>query len=201
MFDTHLRPLIAPPLQRLGVRLARAGATADGVTLVGFALGLAAAGAVAMGAFGAAAGLFIAGRLADGLDGAIAQATAKTDRGGYLDIVLDFTVYAAMPLAFAVHAPATNALAAATLLAAIVVNGGAFLAFAIMAERRGLTSAAQGEKSLYFLAGLAEGAETIAVYVLACLFPSQFPLLAYAFAALCVLSAGGRVVMAWRLLR
>jgi phosphatidylglycerophosphate synthase len=201
MFDSTLRPLIDPPLARLGRALAARGISADAMTVFGCGLGLAAAIAITVGAFGLALALFVAGRVVDGLDGAIARATAKTDRGGYLDIVLDFAVYAAIPLAFAVYDPWHNALAAAALLAAVVLNGSAFLAYAVMAERRGLATTAQGEKSLYFIAGLAEGAETIAVYVACCLWPGAFAMLAGGFAAVCFVSGVARIAMAWRVLR
>ena len=55
---------------------------------------------------GAALLLFILNRLFDGLDGAVARATRRTDRGGFLDIVFDFAVYGAVPLAFALREPA-----------------------------------------------------------------------------------------------
>lgn len=86
------------------------------------------------------------------------------------------------------------------MLASFLANGSAFLAFAIMAERRGLTTAAQGNKSLYYMMGLAEGTETIAVFVLCCLLPASFPWLATGFAVLCLLSAAARIVYAWRAL-
>lgn len=201
MLNSRLRVLIDPPLQRMGQALARRGIGADALTVGGCGLGLASAVAIALGGFGLALLLFLGGRIVDGLDGAVARATAKTDRGGFLDIVLDFAVYAAIPLAFALYDPAANALMAATLLAAIVLNGSAFLAFAIMAERRGLASVAQGEKSLYFIAGLAEGTETIAVYAACCLWPAAFPWLAGGFALLCIASGLARIAVAWRVLR
>ena len=200
MLDARLRPLIDPPLNAVALRLARAGVTADAMTLFGCALGLLAALAIVLQAYGTALALFVAGRMADGLDGAVSRATTPTDRGGYLDIVLDFAVYAAIPLAFAVAAPGSNALAAATLLAAIILNGSAFLAFAVMAERRGIASEAQGRKSLYYVAGLAEGTETIAAYVAMMLWPKAFPLIAYAFAAVCAVSGIARIALAWRLI-
>ena len=79
-------------------------------------------------------------RFGDGLDGAIARATAPTDRGGFLDISLDFIVYAAIPLAFAIYDPAQNALSAAILLASFLANGGAFLAFARLGRTGGASS-------------------------------------------------------------
>jgi phosphatidylglycerophosphate synthase len=176
------------------------GLSADRLTLAGFAVGLAAAVAIALGATGTGLALFLAGRVLDGLDGAVARIEGATDRGGYLDIVCDFAVYAALPLAFACLDPARNALAAAVLLASFLVNGSAFFAFAAIAAKRGLETAQQGPKSIYYLAGLAEGAETILVFSFCCLVPAWFPALAVAFALLCGVSAVARVAAAWHLL-
>ncbi len=80
--------------------------------------------------------LLLLSRLCDGLDGAVARHTQKTDRGGFLDIVLDFAFYGVIPLGFVVAEPAQNAVAGAVLLFAFYVNGASFLAYAIMAEKR-----------------------------------------------------------------
>lgn len=200
MLDAHVRPLIDPPLAAAGRWLARRGWSADSLTMLAFGLGLAAAAAIAGGATIIGLVPLLAGRLCDGLDGAVAGATRRTDRGAFLDITLDFAFYAAVPLAFAVLDPARNGFPAALLLAAFLANGSAFLAFAIMAERRGLATSAQGHKSLYYMMGLAEGTETIAVFVLFCLLPVSFPWLAIGFAVLCLLSAAARVAHAWQAL-
>lgn len=183
-----------------GHRLASHGLKADHITIAGFGIGLCAAVAISLGQFGLGLGLILVNRLADGLDGAVARATAPTDRGGFLDVVLDFVFYAAIPVAFAVLDPARNALPAAILLAAFLANGGAFLAYALLAERCGLRTEDHGAKSLYYLSGLAEGFETIVVFVACCLWPQAFPWVAAAFAALCAASAAGRIVTGWRTL-
>lgn len=200
MFDARLRPLIDPALDAAGRRLAAAGVGADALTLTGFSAGLAAAAAVALGWFGLGAVLVLANRLADGLDGAVARAAGGSDRGGFLDIALDFAFYGLIPLAFAVADPAANALAAAAVLAAFYVNGAAFLAFAALAGKRGLSTTAQGVKAIYYLAGLMEGAETVAVFLAWCLLPGWFAPLAAAMAALTALSAAARIVMGARAL-
>ena len=179
MFDAALRPWIDPPLDATGRWLAAHGVIADQVTVAGFAIGLGAALSVASGQFGLGLALILANRLADRLDGAIARATKPTRRGGFLDIVLDFIFYASIPLAFAVFDPTRNALAAATLIASSLANGGAFLAYAVMAAKQGLTTSAQGEKLIYYVAGLAEGGETIAVFCALCLWPDAFAWIAY----------------------
>ncbi|MCX2723660.1 CDP-alcohol phosphatidyltransferase family protein [Roseibium salinum] len=201
MFDARLRPLMDPPLNRMGQMLAGFGITANGMTLAGFAFGVAAMAAIVMGATLAGFVLIALNRLADGLDGAIARATRKTNLGGYLDITLDFFFYGAIPLAFAILDPDANALPAAALLFSFYANGSAFLAFAVMAERTGLRTDAQGAKSLYYLGGLAEGAETVAVFLLMALIPGLFPVLAWGFAIICLVSAGARVMIGVRALR
>lgn len=198
MLDATLRPWIDPPLNALGRGLAARGVSADQMTLAGFVAGIAAAAAIALGYPLWGLVLILVNRICDGLDGAIARASSPTDRGGFLDIALDFMFYAAVPLAFAVHAPERNALAAAMLLAAFLANAAAFLGFAAIAARRGETTTAQGLKSIYYVAGLAEGTETIVVFCLACLWPEAFAWLAVVFAAVCGLSAAGRVWIGWR---
>jgi phosphatidylglycerophosphate synthase len=200
MFDARIRPLIDPPLNAMGARLAHAGVTANAVTITGFVIGIAAVAAIILGQFMLAAVLVVVSRLADGLDGAVARATQKTDFGGFLDIVLDFIFYGAVPLAFAIYDSAANALPAAVLLMAYFANGSAFLAFAIMAERRGLETTAQGQKSLYYAIGVAEGAETIAASTLFCILPGHFGAIAYVYAAMCAASAAGRLLFARRVL-
>ena len=195
MLDACLRPLIDPPLNRMGRHLANAGVGPNSVTLVGFVLGLGAAVSIALGEFLLGFFLIALNRFADGLDGAVARAVGKTDLGGYLDITLDFFFYGAIPLAFAIQNPEANALPAAALLCSFYANGSAFLAFAIMAERRGLSTDRQGKKSLYYLGGLAEGTETITLFLLMALFPDWVAVLAWVFTVVCLISAASRVMI------
>ena len=196
MLDAAARKLIDPPLNAAGRRLARLGATADQVTLAGLALGLLAAALIGAGRPGLALVPLLLSRLADGLDGAVARATRRTDYGGYLDIAADFLFYGAVPLAFVLGDPAANGAAGAFLLASFYFNGTSFLGYAILAEKRGLATAAQGVKSLYFSNGLLEGTETIAFFVLLCLLPGWFSPLAWAFGALCYITATLRLLAA-----
>ncbi|MBL8345638.1 MAG: CDP-alcohol phosphatidyltransferase family protein [Rubrivivax sp.] len=197
MLDRALLGLLKPALQRAARRLASAGVSADAVTLCGLALGVAAAAAIALAQPLLGLALIGASRLADGLDGELARATAPTDRGAFLDITLDFLFYAGIPLAFAVADPAANALPAAVLLAAFIGTGSSFLAFAVLAERRGLRSTGYPSKGFYYLGGLTEGAETIACFALMCLVPQHFAWWAYGFAALCALTLVTRLVAGW----
>ena len=201
MLDRHLRPYIDPPLNLIGGHAARLGMQANAVTLVGLVIGLAAAGAIVAGYFLLAILLILASRLADGLDGAVARANGVTDFGGYLDITCDYVFYAAIPLAFVMLDPSAHGVAGAFLLLSFYVNGGSFLGFAILAEKKGLRNGAHGTKSLYFTSGLLEGTETIAFFLLLCLLPGWFVPLAWGFGILCLITAGARVALAARTFR
>lgn len=195
MFDRFARSLIDSPLNKTGLLVARTGISANQLSLAGAAAGLCAALAVASGYFMLGLAFIIVSRGLDGLDGAVARATKPTDFGGYLDILCDYVFYVGVPLGFALAAP-ENRLPALFLVASFVLSGTSFLAYAALAEKRGLKTDAQGQKSFYYMAGLAEGSETIAVFVLFCLLPEWFGLLAYAFAALCVATMVGRALQA-----
>lgn len=193
MFDGVARKAIDPFLDKLGKGLANAGIGANAVTVAGFCIGCAAATAIASGWYWTGAVLILLSRLGDGLDGVVARHRGATDFGGYLDIVLDFAFYGMIPAAFAFADPAMNALPAAVLLLSFYINGASFLAYAILAEKRKLTEAPRGKKSIFFTTGLAEATETLAVFLLACLFPHWFPVLAYGFASICFWTAGNRI--------
>ena len=200
MFDRPAQALIRPALQAVAAVLVRRGVGADQVSWAGFALGMAAAACVAVQQPLAGLALLLASRLADGLDGAVARLTRPTDRGAFLDITLDFLFYASIPLAFALADPAANALAAAVLLAAFIGTGSSFLAFAVLAERRGLQNLNYPEKGLYYLGGLTEAGETLACFAAMCLWPAAFAPLALGFAALCGLTTVARLVAGWHAL-
>ncbi len=100
MLDGQIRRWIDPPLDRLGIVLARLGLSANAVTVGGFLVGMGAWIALAFQSYITALILIVANRIADGLDGPLARRLGPTDLGGYLDIVLDFLFYAGVPFFF-----------------------------------------------------------------------------------------------------
>lgn len=198
MLDGWARRKIEPAVDAAARQIARSGISANGMTLLAFALGIISAAALAYGWYLTGLALLLASRLGDGLDGALARLNGKTDFGGFLDIVLDFGVYGAIPLGFAVADPTANALAAAALIASFYVNGASFLAFSVLAEKNRLATDIRGQKSIYFTTGLAEAGETLAIFAAACLFPTAFPWLASTFAGICLYTALSRIMLARR---
>jgi len=170
MLDAKLRPYIDPPLNAAGRTLASWGINANQITLLGMLI--------------VALGLILVGRIFDGLDGAVARASSTSDFGGYLDIVCDFVFYVSVPLAFGLADPEKLPYAAA-LIAAFTLTGISFLAYAVMAEKRGATTEAHGKKSFFYNTGLAEGTETIVCFVLMCLMPAHFVWIAGVYTAMC----------------
>ncbi len=196
MLDGWIRRKIDPVLDNIAATIADTGVSANMITVAGCVIGLLGAGAIAYQNFLLGLALLLVSRLGDGLDGAIAKINGKTDLGGYLDIVLDFVFYGAIPMGFVLANPAANAIPGAALILSFYINGSSFLAYAIIAEKRGLESSTRGSKSLYFTTGLAEATETIGVFVAMCLLPELFPILAWAFAAICIYTATVRIVQA-----
>ncbi|MGX1097354.1 CDP-alcohol phosphatidyltransferase family protein [Amorphus sp. MBR-141] len=199
MLDHRLLPLqrriLANPARVLSAR----GVQADSLSLSGFALGLMGCALVAGGFYLPALGFILLNRLFDGLDGAVARQSVPTDRGAFLDIALDFFFYAAVPFSFALADPTRNALAAAALLLAFVGTGSSFLAFAVIAAKRGLAASAFPQKGIYYLGGLTEGAETILIFAAMCVWPDYFAVLAWIFAALALVTTATRWLWGWRI--
>lgn len=194
MFDRALNAALQRPLQRLASGLNALGLRADQMTWAGFAIGLSAVPLIAVGHSQWAILSIALNRLADGLDGAMARLTRPTDRGAFLDISLDFLFYASIPLAFALADPSGNGLPSALLIYSFIGTGCTFLAFAVLAAKRGMASAAYPGKGFYYLGGLTESTETVAVFVLMCAMPAWFSPLAYGFAGLCALTTIIRIV-------
>ncbi len=197
MIDAHILPLQRRLLAEPARGLVRMGVRADQLTVVGCIVGVLAAGAAALGLYGLALLGLALNRLADGLDGEVARLTRPTDRGAFLDIALDFVSYALFPLGFVLSDPSVNAVPGAVLIASFVLSGSSFLAFSAIAAKRGMTAQDYPQKGIFYLGGLTEGFETIAVFVAFCLFPSAFPVLAYVFAAAATVTGLTRYAAGW----
>ena len=193
MLDKTILDKTRNTLLRLANHLLTAGVTANQVTVCGFMVGMLAVPLIIFDQTLLALACIILNRLLDGLDGTLARLSTPTDRGGFLDIVLDFIFYSSIPLAFAIADPSANALAAAVLIYAFIGTSCSFLAFATIAAKRQMSSTQFPNKSFYYLGGLTEATETIVLFGVMCLFPNYFSPLAYFFAALCAVTTVLRI--------
>ena len=186
--------------------MARKGITPNMLTATGFFFAIINFVCLALSLYGLALFFIILNRLMDGLDGAVARQktdtsdnhkTQETDLGGFLDIVSDFIFYAGSVFFFAVG-QSQHALAAAFLLFCFMGTASSFLAYAIIASKRGINHSRQGKKSFFYLSGITEGSETVLFLILICLLPSYFAYLSVTFGILCLLTTVGRIGQAIR---
>ncbi|WP_352339462.1 CDP-alcohol phosphatidyltransferase family protein [Psychrobacter sp. 16-MNA-CIBAN-0192] len=194
MLDKYLTPIIKPLLTPVVILLHKRSITADQLTVVGFLIGLLALPLLAFEYWYAALAAIVLNRIFDGLDGALARyAKQSSSAGGYLDITLDFLFYAAIPLGFILANPEQNAIAGALLLATFIGTGSSFLAFAIAAEKFKIDRPQFKYKSFYYLNGLTEGTETIALFIAFCIWPQHFAFFATLFAIVCTITIFTRI--------
>jgi phosphatidylglycerophosphate synthase len=193
MIDRWSLPLIKPALNMTAKALVKLNMQADHITVIGFVFGLFSIAAIAFNLYWLGAALIMVNRVCDGLDGEIARLTKATDRGAYLDIVLDFIFYSGVVFGFALANPSVNALPAAALIFSFMGTGSSFLAFAIFAEKLQLASMTYPSKGFYYLNGITEGTETIAFLMAMCIFPTYFVEIAWVFFTLCIITTVTRV--------
>lgn len=198
MFDRYIYRAIGPGCSALARPLARMGLHADLLTIAAFVIGLTALPLLSLGHHLWALLAIVLNRLFDGIDGALARLTTATDRGAFMDISLDFLFYASVPMGFALFDPQANALAAAWLLLSFIGTGSTFLAYSLIAERRGVAAPHFRNKGIVYLTGVVEGFETILFFVAMCLWPAHFAILAYVFAVLCWVTVVVRLLAGWR---
>ena len=201
MFDKNFIPLTEKLLLPFAKKLVSKGIHADSITIIGFVVGLSAALSISLNYYAIGFILILINRVFDGLDGIVARETQTSDKGAFLDISLDFVFYAMIPMSFAINDPDNNSLAAIYLIVSFVGTGSSFLAFSLVAERRNLKSKVFPKKGIYYLESFMEGGETIFFFLLMCLIPSFFPIIAYVFSLLCTITWVARLWIGFKVLK
>jgi phosphatidylglycerophosphate synthase len=169
------------------------------ISAIALAVGVVAAAAVWQQAYWLGLALWLLNRVLDGLDGVVARVHHKqSDFGGYLDLLLDFVVYLAVPVAFVAAQPTSfNLWAGLALLASFVMNAMSWTTLAaILEKRRRATS--DRLTTIEMPTGLVEGAETILLYSLWFLLPAYVGWMFLAMAALVLFTVGQRLWWAYR---
>ncbi|ANW25408.1 hypothetical protein BA953_15010 [Vibrio coralliilyticus] len=201
MLDRFSIKVIRSPLAIAAAGLDKLGVTANQTTVSGFLLGCLAFPALYFEQYELALVFIVINRVFDGLDGALARRQGITDAGGFLDISLDFLFYSLIPFGFVVANPEQNAVAGAFLIFSFIGTGCSFLAFAVMAGKRGIENPVYKNKSLYYMSGLTEGTETIACFIAFCLFPQHFAIIAYLFGTACWFTTFTRIYSGFHTLK
>ena len=200
MFDLLLRPVKDQVLGPFARAIGRSVSPMT-VTIAALAAGLAAAAFIARGAYGMALVLWGLNRVLDGLDGSLARVQgSQTALGGYIDIVLDFVVYAAVPISFVIATPdASLALAALVLLGSFFVNAASWMYLAAILEQRNQGASARAELTTITMPeGVVGGTETVVFYALFLLLPRHLVLLFGIMSVLVLASVAQRLIWAVR---
>jgi phosphatidylglycerophosphate synthase len=142
-------------------------------TLAGLLVGVATAVLLWQQQYGWGIALWLVNRICDGLDGAIARHSgSQSDLGGYLDIVVDFVVYALIPVGLAAGVSATAVTATLVfLLCTYYVNAASWMYLAAILEKRRITHPAR-LTTVAMPPGIIGGTETILFYIAFMLFPA-----------------------------
>jgi phosphatidylglycerophosphate synthase len=141
--------------------------------------------------------LWLLNRILDGLDGLIARLhDTQSDFGGYMDILTDFVIYAALPIGLVVGSPSSERyLALAFLLGSFYVNTASWMYLAAILEKRAAHDP-DTQTTIVMPAGIIGGFETIIAYGIFLLFPAFITTLFSIFAALVFITTIQRLIWA-----
>lgn len=197
MFDTPLRRFkdrVGEPLAR---HMSRVSPTL--ISILALAVGLLATFAAFKGQYIWALTFWILNRVLDGLDGLIARLHQRqSDFGGYVDILTDFIVYAALPIGLVAGSPSNERyLALAFMLAAFYVNTASWMYLAAILEKRAAHHP-DTQTTVVMPAGIIGGFETIIAYGIFMLLPSHITALFSVFSALVFITTIQRLIWAKR---
>ncbi|MBI3163952.1 MAG: CDP-alcohol phosphatidyltransferase family protein [Chloroflexi bacterium] len=200
MFDTPLRHFKDRAGAPLAKRMRRISPMF--ISILALAVGLLAAYAAFKGQYLWAFACWIFNRVLDGLDGLIARLhNGQSDFGGYVDILTDFIVYAALPIGLAAGLPSSDRyLTLAFLLAAFYVNAASWMYLSAILEKR-VSHSPETQTTIVMPAGIIGGFETIIAYGVFILFPTYITILFSIFAALVFLTTIQRLIWAKHNLR
>jgi phosphatidylglycerophosphate synthase len=202
MFDASLRRT----KDRIGLPVAvrLKGVSPNTISLAAFAVGILTTWLAFRGLFGWALAFWLVSRVLDGLDGLLARVHQKqSDFGGYLDILMDFAIYSALPIGIVLSAPSPDRyLALAFMLAAFYVNGASWMYLAAILEKRGSQfvgdpAAPPTMTTVVMPSGLVGATETILAYCAFLIWPDQVSLLFSIFGGMVVFTTFQRLVWAW----
>lgn len=201
MFDRSIQRLIQKPLSFLGKFLLKI-LQPNQITFIGFFFGIVMCFLIFINSYFLAILFLFLNRLCDGLDGVMARQTSPSPLGAYLDIILDFIIYAAFVLVFSLENE-INLLTGVFLLFSYICTGTTFLTQAIIQPQLDYSQQQDNDedeipKSFIYASGLIEGTETIFFMFLCLIMPKAFPILGFLFSVLCLITAIARVIIFYK---
>ena len=202
MFDRSIQRLTQKPLSFVGKFLLKI-FKPNHITFIGFFFGIVMCFLIFIHSYFLAILFLFLNRLCDGLDGVMARQTSPSPLGAYLDIILDFIIYAAFVLVFSLQNE-INLLTGVFLLFSYICTGTTFLTQAIIQPQLDYSQQDHDDvkdeipKSFIYASGLIEGSETIFFMFICLILPKAFPILGFLFGILCLITAIARVILFYK---
>jgi phosphatidylglycerophosphate synthase len=202
MFDRSIQRLTQKPLSFVGKFLLKI-FKPNQITIIGFFFGIVMCFLIFIHSYFLAILFLFLNRLCDGLDGVMARLTSPSPLGAYLDIILDFIIYAAFVLVFSLQNE-INLLTGVFLLFSYICTGTTFLTQAIIQPQLDYSQQDHDDvkdeipKSFIYASGLIEGSETIFFMFICLILPKAFPILGFLFGMLCLITAIARVIIFYK---
>ncbi|MEM9777990.1 MAG: CDP-alcohol phosphatidyltransferase family protein, partial [Chloroflexota bacterium] len=169
------------------------------ITVVSIFPGILAAWFAYQNMIGFSVAMWALNRILDGLDGTIARNFGlQTDFGGYLDILIDFMIYALIPIGLVLGRPdPVNWVMLAILLMIYYINGASWMYLSAILEKKSAGAKKNREMtSVTMPTGIIEGTETVIAYFVFLLLPQFSAILFGVFATLVLLTIIQRLVWA-----
>lgn len=209
-----LKDAMFQPLERT----VPSGVSPDMITWASLVPGLVAAVCATFSLWGWAFSAFVVNRILDGLDGMVARRRdCQSDYGGYLDIMVDFVVYATIPIGVwlgvtgrsVAAGQSSGVLPLVVLLSVFYINAASWMYLSAVLERRRAVDRGRAEAtrtqvestSVTMPAGVVEGTETVIFFALFLLIPKHYAILFWIMTVGTAAGVGQRLVWARRSIR
>lgn len=203
MIDKYLRPVKEKYLLPIAKIISKY-LSPNQISIVAFFMGLLSCILIIYNYLNIALGFWLLNRIIDGLDGTVARVSNRqTDWGGYLDIMLDFTIYALIPITmtFIINDNIFSYLSLSIMLASFYINSASWMYLSAVKEKREGKEDKSLLTSIPMPSGLIEGSETIVLYTLFFLFPNYLYLLFIIASVLTFIGIFQRIFWAFKNLR
>ncbi|MDA3939994.1 MAG: CDP-alcohol phosphatidyltransferase family protein [Spirochaetia bacterium] len=200
MLDKNLRPLkerILLPLAHVVSKYF----SPDQISIIAFSFGLVSCLLIILNHLYLALTFWLLNRIIDGLDGTVARISGRqTDWGGYLDMMLDFIIYALIPiaLAFCVNNGAVIYITLSIMLGVFYINSASWMYLSAILGKKALQTEKKELTSVNMPTGLIEGTETIVLYSLFFFFPNYLHLLFIGVSGLTIIGIIQRMTWAFK---
>ncbi len=187
--DKYSIKVIKWPLNQSAKVLNRVGITANQITYSVFGRLFGVSGVSVWAIWVGRWSCIIFNRVCDGLDGALARIQVSVMRA-VSSTSFEFPfLFTRILFGFVIANPEHNAIAGAFLIFSFIGTGSSFLAFAVMAGKRGIENQCTSTKSRSTTClALTEGTRDHRLFHCLCIWPQHFAVIAYTFGAACWLA-------------